>query len=277
MTLHDFKLICPNYIALRGDNFCLECEGHKFWKPLVLNCQNSHFKSLLLSLEAIFHQWKRSYEQVHLFLAPSQFMADQISRRIPTEKIRVLHNGIDLKLYQPQDDDNGYGLYFGRLSKEKGIETLLKAHKINSSEIPLKIVGTGPLEANLKNDYPDAEFLGYKTGDELTEIISSAAFVVVPSEWYENCSMVVLESMALGKPIIGSRIGGIPEQIEDGETGFLFEMGNIEELAKKMNILANDKNLRRKFGKAARLKVEIEYDLEKHCTELESIYKKLIK
>lgn len=227
-------------------------------------------------MEAMFHKWKRSYDGVDLFLAPSEFMADTISKRIHPDKIRVLHNGIDTSEYQPNYTDHGYGLYFGRLSKEKGIDTLLKAYQKTTREFPLKIVGTGPMEAELRMNYPDVEFLGYKSGNELNDLIANAAFVVVPSEWYENCSMVVLESMAYGKPIIGSRIGGIPEQIEDGKTGFLFEMGNIDALAVKMKVLASDKDLRFKIGKAARFKLENDYSLEKHSESLLNIYDQLL-
>ena len=203
-------------------------------------------------------------------------MAAQIARRIPAEKIQVLHNGIDINKYQPTYCDQGYALYFGRLSREKGIETLLKAHHKLSGSLPLKIVGTGPIETVLRKKYPGAEFLGYKSGLELSTLIANAAFTVVPSEWYENCSMVILESMASGKPVIGSRIGGIPEQIEDAKTGFLFKMGNVEELSQKIAQLATDKSLRLRFGKDARKKIETEYSLDEHCQKLENIYKNLI-
>jgi glycosyltransferase involved in cell wall biosynthesis len=110
----------------------------------------------------------------------------------------------------------------------------------------------------------------------LNEIIRNAAFVVVPSECYENCSMVVLEAMAFGKPIIGSRIGGIPEQVEDGKTGLLFEMGNVQQLSRKMEVLAEDKELRKEMGRAAREKLEREYSLKDHCEGLLHIYSELL-
>ena len=141
------------------------------------------------------------------------------------------------------------------------------------------MVGTGPLAEELRGEYPEVDFLGYQSGQALHDLIANAAFVVVPSEWYENCSMVVLEAMAFGngKPIIGSRIGGIPEQIDDGKTGFLFEMGNVEELAQKMKSLASDKDLRCVMGKAARRKLEKEYSLQAHCTDLIHIYNELLR
>lgn len=275
LTLHDYKLVCPSYLALKEGVICDQCQGKSFWKPFTTNCQNSYMQGLLLSMEAMFHKWKKSYDSVDLFLAPSQFMAEMISKRIHPDKIQVLRNGIDTNEYKSNYTDQGYGLYFGRLSKEKGIETLLKAHQKTTIKFPLKIVGTGPMEADLRLNYPNAEFLGYKTGQELNDLIANAAFVIVPSEWYENCSMVVLEAMAFGKPIIGSRIGGIPEQIEDGKTGFLFEMGNSDELAEKMSLLAADSDLRQLFGKNSRIKLETEYSLDDHCQKLMKIYEAL--
>lgn len=272
LTLHDYKLVCPSYLALKDGAICNACGGGKFWNAFTLNCQNSRMRGLLLSAEAMFHKWRGSYDGVDLFLAPSRFLADLVGQRIPREKIKVLRNGIDVGKYQPTYADQGYGLYFGRLSREKGVKTLLRAHQSLKTNLPLKIVGTGPLEEELRAGYPEVDFLGYQSGQALHDLIANSAFVVVPSEWYENCSMVVLEAMAFGKPIIGSRIGGIPEQIEDGKTGFLFEMGNGAELTVKMDTLAANKELREKMGCAARKKMEQDYSLAKHCHDLIDIY-----
>ncbi len=276
LTLHDCKLVCPAYLALKNGEICNDCAGKRFWKPFTQNCQNSRMRGLLLSLEAMFHLWKGSYDGVDLFLAPSAFMADLISRRIPENKIMVLRNGIDVAAYRPSFSDQGYGLYFGRLSKEKGVETLLQAHKKIQCDFPLKVVGTGPLFDELRQQYPEVDFPGYQSGRKLYSTIAGAAFVVVPSEWYENCSMVVLEAMALGKPVIGSRIGGIPEQVEDGETGFLFPMKDSTALAAKMDKLADNAKLRKKMGAAGRKKLEEEYSLETHCQKLLNIYSRLL-
>lgn len=276
LTLHDCKVICPSYLALRDKQICIECEGKYFVKPIITNCQKSRMQALLLALEAYWHKWRGSYDAVDLFLSPSKFLAGLVAKRIPSEKIVILHNGIDCNDYQPNYRDNGYALYFGRLSEEKGTETLLQAHGKMKRDFPLKVVGTGPLEEKLRASYPAAEFLGYKTGQELKDIVANAAFVVVPSECYENCSMVVLEAMAFGKPVIGSKIGGVPEQIEDGVSGYLFEMGNATELAEKMKILADNPEIRITMGKAARQKLVKEYALSNHCDELLGIYNKLL-
>ncbi|OAQ19847.1 glycosyltransferase family 4 protein [Thermosulfurimonas dismutans] len=277
LTLHDGKLICPTYLMLdRKIKLCLECQGKYFYKPFLKNCAGSRFKGLLLMVEAYWHKFFKSYDKVDLFIAPSRFLAEVVSQRIPREKIVVLRNGIDLNEYRPTYEDGGYALYFGRLSREKGVETLLEAHQEVAKEIPLKIVGTGPMEAELKAKYPEAEFLGYRTGEELKSLVARASFVVVPSECYENCPMTVLEAMALGKPIIASRIGGLPELVEEGKTGLLFEMGNVEELKEKMLFLWKNKDLRREMGRAARQKAEREFSLEKHCEELLRIYRRLL-
>ncbi len=145
-----------------------------------------------------------------------------------------------------------------------------------SNKIPLKIVGTGPFLLEQKQKYSEVEFTGYKKDEELKELVKKASFVVGPSEWYENCSMSILEAMAFRKPIIGSRIGGIPEQIEDGKTGFLFETGNVRKLADKIMALASDKKLREKMGRIAREKIEREYPLDTHCNKLMGVYEELL-
>lgn len=278
LTLHDYKLVCPTYSMFKDGFICNKCMGKHFWYATSYKCQDaSYLKSLLLSAEAYWHKWTKNYEKVNLFLCPSQFMANMVSQyRVDKQKIRVLHNGIDPKTHNFAGQDDGYAIYFGRISREKGVETLLKAHQSLSNRLPLKIVGTGPLMPKLKEKYPGAEFTGYKTGAELKELLQRASFVALASECYENFSMTVLEAMAFGKPTIGSRVGGIPEQIEDGKTGFLFEMGNVEESARKMTFLAKNRKLRKQMGEAARKKLEREYSLDVHCTKLMEIYKELL-
>jgi glycosyltransferase involved in cell wall biosynthesis len=226
-------------------------------------------------MEAYWHKWRRSYEGVDLFLTPSLFFKELASLRMPGHKIKHLRNGIKIERYIPKQGDDGYILYFGRISREKGIETLLRAHAMLSVQMPLKIVGTGPSENSLRLKFPQAEFLGFRGGTTLRETIANCAFVVVPSEWFENCPMTVLEAMASGKPVIGSAIGGIPEQIDDGKTGLLFEAGNVSALRQKMTILARDPDLRKKMGQAARRELEREFSLQKHCQQLVEIYRSL--
>ncbi len=277
LTLHDGKLICPSYLMLDKGNICTSCAGRYFWRSMTRNCQGSYMRGALFMLEGFWHKWKRSYQLVDLFIAPSQFLADLTRLRIPENKIIILHNGINTDAPPPHPQDAGYALYFGRLSREKGVETLLKAHHLLSNGIELKIVGTGPLEDKLRSKFPSVEFLGHLEGDALNNAIVHSSFAIVPSEVNENCSMVILEAMAMGKPVIGSRIGGIPEQIEDGETGLLFEMGNAKDLASKIQFLMKNHPTRIDMGKAARKKLEAEYSLTDHCRNLLKAYENILK
>ena len=275
LTLHDYKLICPSYLALNNGQLCTVCDGRAFWKAVTCHCQGSRMLELLFMGEGLWHLWLQSYEAVDIFIAPSRFLVDLTSRRIPQGKIRLLRNGINLDKYFSYGTDKGYALYLGRLSNEKGIRTLLEAHDKLNSAIPLKVVGAGPLAESLLSAYPDVQFIGYKTGAELNDLIGEAAFVVVPSECYENCSMSVLEAMASGKAVIGSNLGGLPEQIEDGVSGFLFEPGNAHDLAEKMARLMQDRALRQDMGRAGRKIIEEKFSLHEHGNKLISIYRQL--
>lgn len=278
LTLHDYKVVCPNYKMLRHGTICSACLGGNYWNCLFNRCEEGSLpKSLLLTLEALWHRGAGSYDGVDLFISPSKFLAELVGRGgVAEDRIRVLPNGVDHQAVTVTNRDDSYILYLGRISKEKGIPTLLKAHVRAKRPLSLKVVGTGPLLEELAQEYKDVDFLGFKTGDELNSLIGGASFVVVPSEWYENCSMSVLEAMAYGKPVIGAKIGGIPEQIEHGKSGFLFEMGNEEELAAQITILAEDEGLRKKMGDRARQKLIEEYSLDRHCKGLLSIYDEML-
>jgi glycosyltransferase involved in cell wall biosynthesis len=276
LTLHDGKLICPNYLMLNKGKFCTACGGRHFWKAVTHRCMGSSRHDFLLMIESYWHLWKNSYESVDVFISPSRFLADLVAQRIPKSKIRLLLHGVDPSEFQGVPQDEGYALFFGRLSEEKGIRTLLKAHRALGDELELKIVGTGPLEDELRNAYPGADFLGYMQGQELKDIISKSAYVVVPSEGCENSTMAVLEAMAAAKPVIGSNIASIPEQIDDRLTGFLFPPGDVDRLTEKMRTLWQDASLRKNMGMEARRKAERKYSLENHLQYLLKIYRELI-
>jgi glycosyltransferase involved in cell wall biosynthesis len=156
------------------------------------------------------------------------------------------------------------------------VETLLKAHAKSAAGWRLAIAGTGPLGDELKAKYNPSNFVGYIAGDALKDMIDRASVVVVPSECYENCPMSVLEAMAYGKPVVGSRMGGIPELVEDGETGLLYEAGNVDELAATLDRLMASPELRRQMGMAARQRVETEFSLDSHNAGLMKIYKSIL-
>lgn len=274
LTLHDSKLVCPTYIRLRDGKPCSECLDGNFSRVLRHRCADGSLgKSALLFLEASVQRWLGNYEKVDAFIAPSRFMAEATSHRVSTDRIRLLYNGVDTDAIKPNESDDGYVLYLGRLSAEKGVETLLRAHDSSKSDWPLMVAGTGPLEQSLRERYPKAKFIGHVTGEALQATISRAAAVVVPSEWYENCPMSVLEAMAYGKPVVASRMGGIPELVADGVTGVLFESGDADAFGGQLERLMNDPALRRQMGLAARQRVVSEFSLAKHNQGLLEIYR----
>lgn len=278
LTLHDYKPICPVYNRLRNDQPCSLCLDGNFFNVLKHRCASNSFgKSALLFAEATVQRWLQNYENVDTFIAPSQFMQEAISHRIPPDRIQLLYNGVDTSNINASTYDKGYVLYIGRLSSEKGVRTLLEAHSKSLSKWSLVIAGTGPLHDELKSKYFNAEFIGHVNGSQLESVISQASIIVVPSEWYENCPMSVLEAMAHGKPVVGSRIGGIPELIVEGKTGLLYDAKNVQQLSDQIEHLMSNPELRKQMGKQARLRVEQKFSLEKHNADLIAIYQSLLK
>ncbi|HEY8518630.1 MAG TPA: glycosyltransferase family 4 protein [Gammaproteobacteria bacterium] len=277
LTLHDYKPVCPTYLRLRHGAPCSAClDGGPFNVVRHRCADGSLARSALLYAEAVVQRLLRSYEQVDTFIAPSEFMRAAVTRRFPPERVRLLYNGVDTRAITPADGDAGYVLYLGRLSAEKGIETLLEAHEGIADRVPLRIAGTGPLEAPLRARYPRAQFLGHLSGAAIDEAIRGAALIAVPSRWYENCPISVLEAMAHGKPVVASAIGGIPELVVHEETGLLFPPGDGRALADCLMRLMADASLRRRFGRAGRARVERRFSLEGHNAALLGTYKEVL-
>lgn len=276
LTLHDYKPICPAYTRLRNGHQCSDCLGGDFSPVLKNRCADGSLaRSALLYLESFAQHRMGNYEKVDRYVAPSRFMAESIAHRIAGERVALLYNGV--KLPQARDADDGRILYFGRLSPEKGIETLLQAHAATGSRWPLIVVGTGPLHDALASRFPRVHFLGHLSGDDLSREVARAAIVVVPSDWYENCPMSVLEAMAHGKPVVGSRIGGIPELVADGETGLLFEAGDVHELSVAVARLMESPEMRREMGLKARARAERHFSLDVHNRGLLGIYESVLR
>lgn len=239
-TAHDFRVVCPGYLFRDGKGrICEACEGHKFRHCIARRCQRGSLPgSIIMAAEQRFRNW--FYNPARLisgFHFVSNFSRDKhlkympALKDVPNVQLYNMSTGILREPVSPATPH--YFLYYGRLSGEKGVKTLVEAF----AELPhchLKVVGTGPDEESLKaltteRGLSNIEFLGYKTGDELTKIVSEAYFTIVPSECYENNPMTVIESYSAGTPVIGARIGGIPE-IVPHIAGFTFESANVVDL-----------------------------------------------
>lgn len=277
LTLHDYKTVCPVYTRLQNGKPCTECSSGGFERVLVNRCSDRSLgRSALLWAEARYHAAVGSYGQVDRFIAPSRFMRDAVIGRFGAEKVVCIPNGIDASRIEPGGTDNGYVLFVGRLSPEKGVETLLRAQAADADSWKVVVAGTGPLFDELRTRYPLAHFAAHLTGDKLQAVIRGAAVVVVPSEWHENCPLSILEAMAHGKPVVASRIGGIPELVRHGVTGLLFEPGDVAELTSHLHMLLGDAELRRRLGEQARAVVETEHSLRAHGAALLSLYQDVI-
>lgn len=277
LTLHDYKPVCPVYTQLSHGQVCTKCADGGFEAVLLNRCaEGSLARSALLWAEARYHAIAHSYRHVARFIAPSRFMRDTIARRFGDDKVAYIRNAIDASQITPTQGDDNYVLYLGRLTAEKGIKTLLRAHASDQGAWRLVVAGTGPLLTDLRERFPKAEFTGHLVGADLERVLARASVVVVPSEWHENSPLSILEAMAHGKPVIASRIGGIPELVRDGETGILVEPKDVVQFATRIRMVMDDPALRAALGRNARNVVETEHSVQQHGTALLSLYDSLI-
>ena len=230
-TLHDYKLACPSYACLYNGKPCELCLVDKMGILKTRCMKGSLVASLLAYFEARYWNLKKLIKYTDIFLCPSEFMGQMMLKAgIPESKIVVKNNFmLEQKEYTANKEIADYYCFVGRLSQEKGVETLLNA----AMELPykLKVAGSGPLEEEFRNKYSSdkIEFLGQISREEVVTLLSNAMFSVVPSEWYENNPGSVIESLCMGTPVIGSKIGGIPELISE-DSGLLFDTFNKDSL-----------------------------------------------
>lgn len=291
MTVADYKLICPNYRLFRGGEVCEDCKGGRYYNAVRGRCvKGSLPASTLCAAENAFHDATGAYvDRLQRILAPSAFTRDKLAEfGIPNEKLAVLRHFIDADAWRadPSRTSTGtasgrpYVLSFGRLTDEKGVDRAIEAMR-HVSGVDLVIVGEGPMEEELRRLADDrapgkVTFRGYMDADQLREVIADSLAVVVPSIWYEVFGFSILESFSLGKPVIGSRMGAIPELVVDGVTGFTFDPSSPEDLAAKISLLAAEPSLARSMGSAARELVQVEFGEQHHYDALMVEYQALL-
>ncbi|MDP3794431.1 MAG: glycosyltransferase family 4 protein [bacterium] len=241
MTLHDYQLISPNYTLFLNGTVWERTRPHRYWRCLTERAvKHSYLKSFAAMCESYLQWLTNAYGGVSLFIAPSAFVKEKFLSYGFRGRMTVLPNPLPAALLArpiaPQAKRGSYLLYYGRLAPEKGVDVLVKA-LASQRGVSLNIAGEGPERATLETlaqrlgVRERISFLGFLSHQALQPIIEASRAVVVPSVWYENFPYAVLESMAYGKLVIASRIGGIPEIITHGATGLLFEPGNVEELS----------------------------------------------
>lgn len=283
ITLHDYGFICPNNLLLDGKmNICERCINGSSLNCILHKCnRNNLLLSSLSSFEYIYQKIFFPFDKYfNAIITVSKFSrAKHIESNKYKWKVKHLYNfSPKLKNTKYNKVKGKYMLYFGRLSEEKGIKTLIDAWQVNKNHGLLKIVGTGDLFDELKQNKSDSiEFLGFKSGVELNDLIKKASFIIVPSVVYENNPLTIIEAYSFGKPVIGSNVGGIAEIVLDNKTGFLFKMRSIHDLSGK--ILFANSMTQKGYGQLsenARRFAEENFDEDTHYKSLMFIFRETI-
>ncbi|WP_159413150.1 glycosyltransferase family 4 protein [Ruminiclostridium josui] len=272
-TLHDYAILCPAHTLYnsRKGEVCEKCKGYKYVNCIRLKCiHNSLMKSIIGAMEGYLYHWKKTYDYISTFICPSGFIAAKVAQfGIAPHKLKVLHNFTTGNEFDGGYKKQDYVLYFGRISEEKGIRSLLKAVS-ELKHIRFVFAGSGPMDMDIKG-YDNIIYVGFKTGQELKILIKESLFTVYPSEYYDNCPMSILESQTLGTPVIASNIGGIPELVKDNYSGLLFEAGNTKDLTVKIDTLYQNRELINLFSERCREIINM-YSKEAYCDEITNIY-----
>lgn len=282
MTAHDLNPICPASIMLYNGEVCDDCITKGYTQCIKKKCvKGSTLKSTLGVMEKKYYDIHKVFRKIDCIISPSEFNKNQlVNGKLKYNEIVTLHNFVN----ESERNDyvlGDYAFYLGRLSKEKGILNLIEA----IGDIPnakLLIAGDGPererIEAYISEHKLDGRItlLGYQNQDSIHKYITNSRFVVIPSICNENCPYSVLEAMEIGKPIVASRIGGIPELIADGENGYLYKADDINELKEKLTLLLNDDEKVNSFAQKSRELYESYYSPDSYYNELIKIYNKVM-
>lgn len=279
-TLHDYRLICPNTSLLSKGEICERCIPNRFYQAVLQRCKKgSRAASCVAMLTTLYDRFERLPSRIDRFIAPSDFLRSKLLEGgFDPARIECVPNFADLEGFAglPERD---YFCYAGRLSHEKGLDVLIRA-TASLDAGRLLVVGDGPEADSLRAlarslGTNRVEFAGYRSGDELKRIIAESQFVVLPSRWYENLPYTVMEAFASSKAVVASRIGGIPEMVDDEVNGLLVPAGDVEALAAALRRMLGDRREREEMGRRGREKAERRYGREKHYGEIERIYREV--
>jgi glycosyltransferase involved in cell wall biosynthesis len=282
MTLHDYHLVSPNYGMFDGGKIVEPDAAHPYWdtfrRALV---GGSSAKSALSAFEGWLHRAVGAYDHVAKFVVPSAFARDMMLRYgVEEGRLEVVPHFIDLEGRAPRYESEARVVFVGRLSAEKGVDVLMRAMK-DVRGLTCAIVGDGPEKARLvalaeELGLENVETLGALYGADLDREIARAKAVVVPSRSYETFGLTALEAYAWGKPVVAARIGALPEVVREGKTGLLFEPGNAEDLAEKLNWLSGEYARAAAMGREGRRLAETDYNPGLHLGRIHRVYKDAI-
>lgn len=281
-TLHDYKIVCPNTTFVSHEQVCESCQGHRYYNVVRKRCKRGSLPaSLLAGAEMYFHEVLGLYEpNVDLFISPSEFLSRKVREHGVTTPVEVIPNFINPYTFRPHYEKENYIIYVGRLVRPKGILTLLAAMRHLESDVQLRIAGSGELEDELRAYVAEHDlnvvFTGHLNTADLTHLMQRALFTVVPSEWYENYSMTVIESLACGTPVVGASIGGIPEQVRNGWNGMLFPSGDAQGLATAMQTMLANRQAIVQMGRNGRSQVDSINGPAAHYEQTMAVYERVL-
>src|SRR5208282_119323 len=275
MTVHNYRLLCPTGLLFSHGELCHRCLNGQEWWCVVRNCTGQWAKSSGYAVRNWAARVRGSFsEGIDRFIAPAEFVKSILVRQGYTaERIDVVRYIVSLETLQPQLTDGAYVGYIGRISPEKGVDTIVEAAK-HQADIPFRFAGHFRQMPRLFRQVPgNCEFMGELPRRDLGAFIAGARFTVFASKWYETTGLSMVEAMAQGKAVICSAIGCLPELVEEGVTGLLFEPGNADDLGRKIAYLWNRPDLYHEMGSAARTKVLAMFSPETTYLRLLDVYK----
>lgn len=279
-TLHNYRLLCPNGLFFRDGRVCEDCLGKKVpWPGVVHACYRdsvaaSAVTAGMLTAHRLAGTWSK---KVDLYIALTEFARRKfVAGGLPADRVFIKPNFVP-DPGRARGPREGFALFVGRLTPEKGVMTMLRAWR-HLRDLPLRIVGTGPLSAEVaaaladREAYPNVEMLGFQPQKEVLEMMKSARFLVFPSEWYEGAPRVVLEAFACGLPVIGGRLGAIAELVEEGWNGSAFAPGDPDDLVRCV-ARALSGGVLEEMGRNARREYERKYAPEPNHARLMQLYR----
>lgn len=272
-TLHEYKLACPVYTMERDGKICSDCADGTILSAVKHRCkEGSAIRSLVMATEFLTARALGDVRHVDQFICVSDFQRRMLKRSgLPEDKLATLHNFVDTGIFCPAEAPGDALLYFGRIEKLKGVETMIRA--VAQTGQKLHIIGDGhwvePMRKMIEG-LENVRYLGFQSGAALRRMIARAKAVIVPSEWYENCPMSVLEAKASGVPVIGANIGGIPELVQHEQDGLLFSAGDAVALATALGRLEQLDPSR--LRKTARKNALERFSRRAHAENLLSLY-----
>lgn len=277
MTVHDYKLVCPTYHLYSHGRPCESCLPRKFHHAFSERCRDgSAVASGVMATELALHTATRAYRTIDLYLCPSEFLRSKLAQGgIAPDRLRVLRNFTDPgSVVAPPRTGPGEGfVYAGRLVEEKGVELAVRAVAAAGPDVALRIVGEGPDEARIRALAEDlapgqVKFLGWRTRAEVAALLTEARAALVPSIWYENQPLAVLEAFGAHTPVIATALGGMPEIVRPGETGLLAGVGEVAPFAAALRTLQDDPGLAVEMGKRAAAYVADAHGADRHVSDL---------